>query len=327
MKILMAFKERIDLLIISGERFGYKSSSENINKQLELFKYLFHSVHLISFCNKNLIRGIDNNDFSFIISKKSNISQFFWSQINIGIEILRLSRNKEISRAIFISGSDLQTIPILICKLLTEDVIIRSDCRPTMALKKYIKNHSLIRMLLFKFLEEINYRSVDLVLTECDYLIKENDLIQYNCSSANWYIDTDKFRIIRPFDERRYTLAYVGRLDIDKGILTFLELLDLLDEDHRVLILGDGPCRNKVENKIKFEKNSNIEVTYVDWVERDELPCYLNEIKLLVYTYIARRPSQYSFRGNGMWDYYIIYSCGCDTLYFERWTKWISNQN
>ena len=96
------------------------------------------------------------------------------------------------------------------------------------------------------------------------------------------FLDFDKFKIEKPVDERDNLVGYVGRLGGEKGILSFLEAIpDVLEARNEVafLIGGDGQlrpqveeCTGKLDGKVKF----------VGWIPHDELPRYLNELRLLV---------------------------------------------
>lgn len=77
-------------------------------------------------------------------------------------------------------------------------------------------------------------------------------------------------------------VGYVGRLAFEKGVEKLIEAFPLVIAElpaARLIIVGDGPLRRKIEAKI-FEYNMENFVLITGWVNNVER--YLNEIKLLV---------------------------------------------
>ncbi len=98
------------------------------------------------------------------------------------------------------------------------------------------------------------------------------------------YVNTDLFRVNKDLKDRRSLVAYVGRLSAEKGVMNFLRAIPSVlkvRQDIKFSIGGYGPLRNKIEDEIE---NSNLRyrVELAGWIFHDELPDYLNELKLLV---------------------------------------------
>jgi len=183
----------------------------------------------------------------------------------------------------FAFGQDLQILPMILAKMFSKRIVIRSDGRPTVVLKKYLKSGSLLKRCFFKVIEEIDYRLADTVLTECEYMISENNLQKYKSQRGDLFVDTNKFIDRMCFHNRRYEIGFVGRLHRAKGILNFLKALEALNGNPNVIIIGDGEEKNSVLSKIQILKSTNkLDVTYIDWIENAKLPNYLNEIKVVV---------------------------------------------
>jgi len=208
---------------------------------------------------------------------ENRFKQFLYSQILVSKVIFSISRTNNIKIVLFAFGQDLQLASMFLAKIVAKKTIIRSDGRPTVVLKKYFKNHSPIKRYFFQTIEEINYRLADIVLTECEYMISENNFIKYNSQVGNLFVDVGRFVNKKPIDLRKYDIGFVGRLSKEKGILNFLKSLTLLDGNFRAILIGDGEEKDNVHRKVRLLK-----LTYIDWVKNRELPDYLNEIKLLV---------------------------------------------
>jgi len=98
------------------------------------------------------------------------------------------------------------------------------------------------------------------------------------------FLDFNRFRMQKPLRNRENLVAYVGRLSEGKGVPEFIEAIEGLSANHgniRFLIGGDGPLRGWVEEYLD-KANLNSRVKFAGWIPHDELPGYLNQVKLLV---------------------------------------------
>jgi len=133
----------------------------------------------------------------------------------------------------------------------------------------------------------INYSLADRIIADSPILIEAQGLRRYENKvfiGHAHFIDFDKFKVQKPLNKRDNLVGYVGRLSQEKGILNFLEAIPLVIEtrdDARFLIAGDGQLRSTVDVYLQQASLSS-KVNFVGWVPHDELPSYLNEMKLLV---------------------------------------------
>ena len=284
-------KEDIDILFVAGGVRGNKSAAENINKALKILLNITDNIHLVTFCSNEFISGLNNKNIHSLKYYKNRFEQFLYSQILVSEVIFSISRTNNIKIVLFAFGQDLQILPMILAKIVAKKIIIRSDGRPTVVLKKYVKNHSWIKRYFFKLIEEINYRLADVVLTECKYMISENNFQKYNSQVGNLFVDVERFVNKNPIDLRKYDIGFIGQLTKRKGVLNFLESLEILDEGYNVIIKGDGEEKNNVLSRIQVLK-SKFKIEYIDWVKREKLPDYFNEIKMLVIpTYLEGLPN------------------------------------
>lgn len=274
-------KEDIEILLITGGNPENKSAAENINKLLKILRSITNNIHLITFCNSELISGLDNEKIHSLQDNKNRFKQFLYSQIFVSKEFILLSRTYNIKTVLFAFGCDLQLVPLILTKITGKKIVIRSDGRPTTVLNKYFKTHSQIKRIIFRIIEEIDYKLADIVLTECEYMILENNFQKYNARVGNLFVDVEKFANNKTHNLRKYDIGFVGQLVKRKGILNLLSAFGILDERYNILIKGDGEEKNNVLRRIQVLKYK-FKIDYVDWTKREKLPDYLNEIKMLV---------------------------------------------
>lgn len=273
----------IDILLITGGKFGGKSETIKINNLLTILSN--KNIYLITHCDKNYISKIGEERICSLRIEGNRFKQFVLSQIMVSRILLSLHRRDNIKIIMFAFGQDLQILPMILAKMISKKITIRSDGRPTVVLRKYLKRGSLIKRCLFKLIEEINYRLADIVLTECEYMISENNFQKYKSQTGSLFVDTYKFTDKTRLHNRRYEIGFIGRLVQEKGILNFSKALELLNGKFNVIIIGDCEEKNKVLDRIRLLKSKStnrLDVEYVGWIEHDTLPSYLNETKIVV---------------------------------------------
>jgi glycosyltransferase involved in cell wall biosynthesis len=96
------------------------------------------------------------------------------------------------------------------------------------------------------------------------------------------FIDLDKFRIVKPINERTYDVGFIARLERKKGLPEFLCAIKLLYREGyspRIIVGGGGSL---LEHTKKFLSENKIEARVLDYIPHNEIPTLLNDIKILV---------------------------------------------
>jgi glycosyltransferase involved in cell wall biosynthesis len=134
-------------------------------------------------------------------------------------------------------------------------------------------------------IQHMNFAISDKIMIYSKNIISEYGLQQHNnktCIAHHHFIDFEKFNLRKPLKERAALVGYIGRLSQEKGILNFLDATSRVEAENgiRFLIGGDGQLRPQVERFIQNSLSDRIK--FVGWINHDDLPAYLNELKLLV---------------------------------------------
>lgn len=95
------------------------------------------------------------------------------------------------------------------------------------------------------------------------------------------YVDTERFRPERQFEEREQTVGFLGRLDEEKGIRTLADVARELPEGFTFRFVGDGDLRLWLERELAAER-ADSQVEFAGWVDREDVPRELNDFRLLV---------------------------------------------
>jgi len=94
------------------------------------------------------------------------------------------------------------------------------------------------------------------------------------------FVDSEKFTVSRPYENRDLIVGYVGRLEAEKGVEQFLQAAKLTLSargDVRFLIVGDGSLRQELRRGIHDER-----IAFRGLVSHAAVASYLNELALLV---------------------------------------------
>lgn len=202
-------------------------------------------------------------------------------QLRISFKLLRLAKSVDIW--IFFLDSHALLLPVVTAKLMRKKIIFALTASLTKSAK--LTGDTLANVLVCS--EAINYKLSTIITIYSPNLTKEWNLEKYKdkiCIAHEHFLDSDKFKIKKKFDERENLVGYIGRLSEVKGVLNFVNTIpEILKERSEIkfLIGGDGELRDKVEEYIDTENlNNNVELT--GWIPHDELPDHLNDLKLLI---------------------------------------------
>ena len=262
--------------------FGPLSNLIDIVRPLASSIYVITGGEGMSLLQKNNQRihilGIQYNHKLNIFIK---ILDHIYMQLRISFKMIRLAKSTGIW--IFFLDSHSFLLPVLTAKLLRKKIIFAlaaSIMKSAKAQKDILAN-----VLLYS--EAINYKLSNRIILYSPNLIKEWNLqkhINKIYIAHEHFLDIDKFKIKKKFNERGNLIGYIGRLSEEKGVFNFVKAIpEILKEGDGVkfLVGGDGQLRDKIE-KYLDEEHFKDKVKLVGWIPHNKLPDYLNELKLLV---------------------------------------------
>jgi glycosyltransferase involved in cell wall biosynthesis len=145
---------------------------------------------------------------------------------------------------------------------------------------------------LLKFMEKLNYRLSYKIVLFSSRLIDDWHLNSYVSKiyiARHHFIDLEVFRNFKSTSERECMVGFFGRLEAEKGAINFVESIPevMKDVDNinvdsiKFLVGGSGSESDKIRGLIEGNGLED-KVTMPGWIPHQELPKYLNELKLLV---------------------------------------------
>ena len=215
---------------------------------------------------------------SNIITKVYNYAK---TQLTITIHMLKLSKN--IDSWIFPIGGEALISCIIFAKILRKSVIM-SLTSSTESMMKHQKNY--LTPIIVSF-ANINYFLADKIILYSPRLISEWNLEPYRHKiliAHRHFLDFNTFTVTTPLPDRAPLIGYIGRLSGEKGVQHFAQALPAIlsdQQDLRVLIGGDGPLKELIEASLQ-KGGVTARVDLPGWISHDDLPRYLNQLRLLV---------------------------------------------
>jgi len=175
------------------------------------------------------------------------------------------------------------TLPVLTLRLMGKGPVLILGASNNQ-MNKSKKSHLLTILALE---ERINFSLSKKIVLYSERLIKEWDLEKYRKKiliGHRHYINFEHFSIIKPFTGRETAIGYIGRLSEEKGILNFVEALPGILQEHphlKIYIIGDGQLNDRIHARLA-QSGILENVVVTGWIGHDEIPRYLNELRLLV---------------------------------------------
>ena len=146
--------------------------------------------------------------------------------------------------------------------------------------------------------------------------INSNSLQHYKSINKNSYLIPNL--IGEPFEsfdqnlisQKENTLIYVGRLDQDKNVGEILDIVNQVDlNDFQLKIIGDGPSRNDLENKLNSNENLKDKVQFLLIQSISEIYKELAKSKIFLFTSKTECLPTVLIEANLMSNALISYNC------------------
>jgi glycosyltransferase involved in cell wall biosynthesis len=184
-------------------------------------------------------------------------------------------------------------LPLLLARLKGKKSVLFVESRPSQSVRKMHKGplgiggFSLSQIL--KVIETIDYSLSDRLVADFPGLLNQPWLARYKNKvfphPTPIRFVSPEFKILTPLNQRRTIVGYIGRMSQEKGVLNFVKAIPLICSqinEVEFFLGGGGPLLHQVENELD-DLISQGKVKVLDWIPHNELPAYLNQMKLLVF--------------------------------------------
>jgi len=258
-----------------------KKILENLNMNLCLLsgKRLIDILRTRKRNSYIVIRSFSTSSNPFI-----RVINYLIVQFKICGKILAVLLNLNANPVMFVFGAEILLLPIVIARLLRRKVIfLLGGVSP--------RAYSARKSPLLKFLIillTISFSLADRIIVYSPNMVEEGRYARHRHKmliTHEHFVNFTKFAIKRKLDERSNVVGYIGRLSEEKGILNLIKAMPLIlkkKADTHFIICGQGGLAQEVEKIIKA-KDLEANVKLTGWIPHEDVPRYLNELKLLVF--------------------------------------------
>ena len=222
------------------------------------------------------VEYLSSHNFIINVLKYANL------QIQIMIDMVKQFRHYDVFMFFMAEGL---FFPVIMAKVLNKaSVLCLASSMPKWAAYTF-KNPLLSRS--FTEMEKISYFFSDRIVVYSPRLISEWNLEPYRHKiliAHEHFLDFETFTVTTPHPDRPPLIGYIGRLSGEKGVQHFTKALPAIlgdREDLRVLIGGDGQLKDSIVATLQ-EEGLTDRVDLPGWIPHDDLPPYLNHLRLLV---------------------------------------------
>lgn len=273
---------KIGIITISLNIAGIKPLSNLINIFCQLsdqFSLVTGNEGYLLFKDDTRI-GLSRLDHTLKRNKILHIIFYLYNQLNSCYYIIKLYG--KVNMWIFFRG-EYSTLPIFTAILLHKTVLLYLAGSEEIEEKCVMKFPRLIT----KNLVKISYFLSSDIILYSTILIGAWNLSKYSDKiriAHHHFLDFGTFTVTTPLHDRSSLIGYIGRLSTEKGVQHFAQALPAILRDHkdfRVLIGGDGYLKEAVEASLQ-EGGVADNVDLPGWIANNDLPIYLNQLRLLV---------------------------------------------
>ncbi len=205
-----------------------------------------------------------------------------YAKVQLKITLLMLKLFKKVDVWLLIGG-ELMILPIFLAKLLNRPLMIFIDGNALNIARSnkdpLLEPITMLFSLSYCIVEHIVLYSPTLIIT-CN-LENYSDKIHIACHHS---VNFETFTVTTPLPDRPPLIGYIGRLSGEKGVQHFANALPAIlsdRQDLRVLIGGDGQLKDSIAATLQ-EEGLTARVDLPGWIPHDDLPAYLNQLRLLV---------------------------------------------
>lgn len=250
-------------------------------------------ISTVSILTANLSSDSDLRDDHEVIefSAKGTGENVFTEALRFFLNQLRLCRaiTTRQEDTILFFGTTSYILPVVWSKIIGKTVLVlpRGDVPLSLQLRwEKTMPDTLARVLAgaVALLENLNYRLADAIITYTPSMADQLGLGRYEkklFTSGARYIDTSKFDVQVPFEEREMVVGFIGRLDVEKRMPELAVAAKKLPENIRFVFVGDGNYREQLEKELAEEIEEG-KVELVGWVDRGDVPEQLNRLRLQI---------------------------------------------
>ncbi|NHV98521.1 MAG: glycosyltransferase family 4 protein [Thaumarchaeota archaeon] len=272
--------------------FPSSSSTGNVTllKFLRIIDPLINTAYIVV-GDLSFIRGFDKKYKPILLSyhlRNSFFARMFeYLRMQVILSIKLMETISKVDLVIFFLDGTTLVLPILAAKIFGKKVI---TCITGLTYKSVKTQYGTVGIAIAKMflaIEVLTLLFADRIATESFAVLDSYPLpaiVRAKTRKAFLFVEMNALDIRKPIFIRENLIGYIGRLSAEKGVLNFIEAIPLVlkkKADTYFIICGQGNLAREA-GKIIEAKGLEANVKLTGWIPHEDVPRYLNELKLLV---------------------------------------------
>ncbi len=238
-----------------------------LNYNLRNYSRSFEKVYVFSYENENIKLGKN----IILVPNKTHLHRYLYS-ILLPLIHSEIVKKCDVFRGLQITGG----IPGILTKLIYGKRTVINYGYPY-AKFAWIEG-KYIRSILYRFLETLIIAYSDRIIVT----FKEGRQYIQDSSKVIFIPNGINLNIFKPLKKinKKYTILFIGRLEIQKNLIMLLEAVSKLPRSLRtVLFIGRGTYKQQLT---KYAQEKKICLSIIDKIPNNQLPEYYNQAKIFV---------------------------------------------
>ena len=280
-------------IAIIANAVGDEGKNTALENLIDLLKPLSNEIFIIGDFPRSIEKNIHTIRIKVDMKRGSmliKIIKFILTELRFSFNLIKISKKIDI---VNFFGSD-KVLSMLSAKIMRKRTIVSMGGRGSKSIE-FVYNRSLFGTRGFFFLriletlEMISLSLSDRIFVESESAVSFLNLSKYKKKiSANsagaMYMDINLLKITKDLKDKRDLIGFISRFNEVKGIMNFVKAIPLILKERRdleFLIGGEGELFDKIQKELK-DSGVYDKVELTGWIPHDELPNYLNELKLIL---------------------------------------------
>jgi len=280
-------------IAIIANAVGDEGKNTALENLIDLLKPLSNEIFIIGDFPGSIEKNIHTIRIKTDMKRGSMLIKFIkfiLTELRFSFNLIKISKKIDI---VNFFGSD-KVLSMLSAKIMRKRTIVSMGGRGSKSIE-FVYNRSLFGTRGFLFpriletLEMISLSLSDRIFVESESAVSFLNLSKYKKKiSANsagaMYMDINLLKITKDLKDKRDLIGFISRLNEAKGIMNFVKAIPLILKERRdleFLIGGEGELFDKIQKELK-DSGVYDKVELTGWIPHDELPNYLNELKLIL---------------------------------------------
>jgi len=217
----------------------------------------------------------------------SQLLRLLWGQIILSLTLIKIRKKIDIYNIYMWTGAIIG--PSFFAKFFGKEIWLTLTGSAYKSSQNMYSSNLYFIPELIGIIEKTNYYFAKKIFLNgnehmiCDLNLEKYRLKLYPEHQISW-IDQNLFSIDKQILERDNIIGYIGRLSPEKGIIQFIHAIPLIisfRKDLKFIIIGDGQLMNECKRIIQ-QSDCVGHVSFLGWVEHQEIRKYLNLMKIHV---------------------------------------------